>query len=153
MKNLTDYKKFLLEKKSSLKMANTKGEGENELSKQADDVGDNTLKMISKQLKDYIQPDNKKDGFNAKISKSKKSIKITSKDKPGVSITISGNGKPNNFYNVVVKNAKGEIKEGDTNTSENILAFVANEFDHSSGIDAENKTTKNGNINNKIKTD
>jgi len=102
----------------------------------------NDLEILHKQLLDYIKPTNNAAGFDAKINKSSNQITISNgKNK----VVIKDNGQPNNFY-IVLINGKDQ---GDTNTSENIFAFIDNEFEHTSGIDKEDQKDSKK-INNKI---
>ena len=117
---------------------------ESEISEHSNKTGDMTIVM--KQLKDYIKPSDNKSGYDAKISKNGNTITVS---KNGHYVKIKDNGKPNDFYSVTLKDSSGVKDEGDANSSENVLTFVGNVFDKSSGIDKKNSTTKNGNINNK----
>ena len=102
----------------------------------------NDLEILYKQLLDYIKPTNNNAGFDAKIKKTSNQILISDKKNK---IIIKDNGKPNNFYKAII-NGK---EQGDTNSSENIFAFIDNEFEHTSGIDKEDQKNSNK-INNKI---
>jgi hypothetical protein len=133
MKTLKKYKDYIIEKS-----ANSDGDM---LSKKST-AKRNDLEILHKQLIDYVKPTNKEAGFEAKINKSSNQITVSDgKNK----IVIKDNGKPNNFYKAIVNNKD----QGDKNSSENIFAFIDNEFEHTSGIDTEDQKDSNK-INNKI---
>lgn len=135
MSNLKKYKQFINEAIGD------------ELAKNATKVND--LSLIYKQILEYTKPENENDGFNLTVKKYDNKIILTNKDNT-ISITIKDNGKLNNFYDLKIKNAIGDIDKGKTNTSENILAYIDKEFEHTSGIDKKTITTNPGSINNKI---
>jgi len=118
---------------------------ESEISEHSNKVGD--MEIIEKQLIDFIKPGDKKSGYDAKIIKKDKQLTVTNDE--GNYVIIKDNGLPNDFYTVQTKDNSGISNEGNENSAENVLTFVAHVFNKSNGIGYQDKTTKNGNINNK----
>jgi len=139
MKVLKKYNDYIVEK-------TTNSDGDM-LSKKST-ANKNDLEILHKQLLDYVKPTNKETGFEAKISKSPSQITISDgKNK----VVVKDNGKPNNFYTVHISNSKQKNADlGNSNSSENIFAFIDNEFEHTSGIDKQDQKDSNK-INNELK--